>query len=800
MISKTVISCLVAISALSGVSAFDYSIKDAGKIGLTDVNTQIDGLKTLFVGAETFVTVSNLEWEESNNTNTGYDKLFWETSVGGIVQSKGSFDLSTLSNRELPDSLDVGTIKVESAGRHKISVTLSVDDSEESTSSEYEAYQAGAAIVPLIIVMVLAFMTQMVEVSLFSAVFVGACMVAGNLREGFKSTLDEYILKALANEDHAYVYLFTLFLSGMVGMMEKSGGMYGFTKSIAKYAKTARAGQVATFAIGCCVFFDDYANTLLAGETMRPLTDLLFISREKLSFLVDATAAPIASISPISSWVGTEIGLIDNEIEKLIKLYGEDNLTIETSAFAVFLESIKYRYYPIFMLLLMPMLIYSQRDLGPMLIAERKTQVYQRIDGGDGKGPSSKNQEGGAKKENQPRPDTPQKPWNMALPVVFLVVLIFYFLVKTGEDPTEERSFMEKIENSNSYSSLLWGTMAATMLTFLLYQIQFVQKGKLVLPTWPVIKSMFGRSKKQDQLCKEGHAELTENEDHSHSECAEDAAFIPSSKARTLVSIFECVEAFLYGMARIFPALIVLTLAWASGAIMLAVGADRLFSQWITQGISPEAMPTVSFVISIFMALATGTSWGTMSILFPLICVPTYQVSNGDATIFYATVAGILSGSVAGDHVSPISDTTVLSALASDCQLLGHVTTQAPYAIIVTILSILFGTLPIGNHAMPNIVGILLGAVSIVLIVYFLCVPVLSETGRFDIFTQLWIRLKRDTSLQQLQEDTVKRHNGSMETMVSNKSDEANGDEEDIVAVNCEEVKHVPGRLSEVSV
>lgn len=126
-------------------------------------------------------------------------------------------------------------------------------------------------------------------------------------------------------------------------MMERSGGMIGFTRAVAQYAKTPRAGQFSVFLVGCMIFFDDYANTLLAGETMRPLTDMLFISREKLAFVVDATAAPIASLVPISSWVGFEVGLIEAEIERIQKIFGDD-ITIETSGLAVFLESIKYRY------------------------------------------------------------------------------------------------------------------------------------------------------------------------------------------------------------------------------------------------------------------------------------------------------------------------------------------------------------------------------------------------------------------------------------------------------------------------
>ena len=127
--------------------------------------------------------------------------------------------------------------------------------------------------------------------------------------------------------------------------MEKSGGMLGFTHAVARYAKSSRSGQLCAFAVGCMVFFDDYANVLLAGETMRPLLDSLFVSREKLAFIVDATAAPVASISPVSSWVGFEIGLIETEIERIIKQEGgEENLRIKTSGMAVFLQSIKYRY------------------------------------------------------------------------------------------------------------------------------------------------------------------------------------------------------------------------------------------------------------------------------------------------------------------------------------------------------------------------------------------------------------------------------------------------------------------------
>ena len=144
-------------------------------------------------------------------------------------------------------------------------------------------------------------------------------------------------------------------------------------------------------------------------------------------------------------------------------------------------------------------MIWSQRDFGPMLIAERKTQVYQRTDGGDGKGPGSKGADGKEKKQNQPRSDTPRKAWNMAIPIVLLVFFIFYLLVQTGDDGTGTQDFMDKIEASDSYAALLWGTMAAANLSLLLYLVQIVQNGELIIPTVATLKAYFAKDDESDE-------------------------------------------------------------------------------------------------------------------------------------------------------------------------------------------------------------------------------------------------------------------------------------------------------------
>ena len=184
-----------------------------------------------------------------------------------------------------------------------------------------------------------------------------------------------------------------------------------------------------------------------------------------------------------------------------------------------------------------------------------------------------------------------------------------------------------------------------------------------------------------------------------------------------------------------------------------------MFAAAITSGaVAYQLLPVLTFIISLLVAIATGTSWGTMAIIFPLILVPTYEASGGDPHVFYATVSAVLGGAIAGDHCSPISDTTVLTALACDVKLMRHVNTQAPYVLWVVIFSILFGYIPAGYGAYPNIIGILLGWVACALFVFFVCVPVVSPTGSWDIFTKLFCA--KSAEIQELGADCAKKAGG----------------------------------------
>jgi len=729
------IAGLILLALPTSTTSLAY-IPDAtgGSINLEDESTRISGLQTIFIDDPTLVTLDDIEWSPAGSASNS-SSLMWETAVNGVVQDSGMIEISD-DPFGLPTSISAGSIVVDKKQLSTVSVEIFVKDSPETssgTSGDYQTYSSGTSLVPLIIILLLACTTQMVEISLFLGIWLGACILTGSFTAGFEDTIVVFLVGALADEGHVMVILFTVFLSGVVGLMQKSGGMLGFTNAVSKFATTPRSAQFACMFLGIIIFFDDYANVLLTGQTLKPLMDILFVSREKLSFIVDATAAPIASISPVSSWVGFEAGLVQEAIDTLLERNGGEALTIVSTGYAVFLESVRYSYYALFMIGIIAMTIFTQRDYGPMLVAERKVRVYDRTDGGPGALNGGKSELG---KENQPKEDQPLLWWNMAVPIVVWIILVFVLLVQSGTSGEEGQTFLQKIESSDSYVALLYGTMGVALVTlgFYLLQITTPGTGTLVMPTPSVIMDMLPWRKAT--VLEEG-----------------------KQPPRFLMTVDESIKAFLSGMAHVFLCIVILTLAWGCGSIMIAVGTDRLFANWILDGGIPyQMLPVLTFIISMLIALATGTSWGTMSILFPLILVPTYEASSGDPQIFYATVSAVMGGAVAGDHMSPISDTTVLTALACDVTLMGHVNTQAPYVFWVVLCSALFGYIPAGYSAYPNIVGILLGWVACALFVYFICVPVISPTGSWDIFTKLCCA--RSKELEVLAADCVKKAGG----------------------------------------
>lgn len=492
------------------------------------------------------------------------------------------------------------------------------------------------SLVPPLISIVLAIATRRVLPSLLTGVAAGALILArGNVLQAVPELLETHLWENLKEPDHLRIFAFTMLMGAMVSVIHATGGMRGLVQSLSPWARGRRGGQLISWLLGLIIFFDDYANCLLLGNTLRPLTDRLRISREKLSFLVDSTAAPVSGLAIVSTWVATEIGLIETGYRQVLP----EGAAID--GMGVFIATIPYRFYVLYMLTWIPFLALLDRDFGPMLEAERAAaRGTSRVRHPEAVG------EG---------PDVavgPARHWGFAvLPVLVMIGVTSWLLIVSGArelkaDPWEWQRWFVFFSKGNSYVALVYASLAGLGSVALLSRLS----GAL---SWDEIRG---------------------------------AAF--------------------RGASHVLPALAILWLAWCLSAITkephLATG--KYLAEWLGDGLSPRLVPTVVFVVSAVISFATGTSWGTMGIMMPIVIELTYKLlataAGGGAVdphdpILIASIGSVLAGSIFGDHCSPISDTTVLSSQSSSCDHVAHVWTQLPYALLVAVVSILGGTLPI---------------------------------------------------------------------------------------------------------
>lgn len=499
------------------------------------------------------------------------------------------------------------------------------------------------SILPPLIAILLALVFREVITSLFIGILSGSLVIAfygegvSGLFRGFLRVIDHYVIDALNDWSHLAVIVFSMTIGAVVSIVSKNGGMRGVVNRLAPYAHNPKSGQLVIWVMGLLIFFDDYANTLVVGNTMRPVADRLRISREKLAYLVDSTAAPVASIAFITTWIGAELGYIQSGIADLHY--------ITESPYSIFLNSLAYSYYPIFTLIFMVLLISNKRDYGPMYKAEQKARKLGVI---------------GTKKSGKleklsddfvMEPGLQPKAYNAIIPILVIIFGVMAGMYYTGFHATEwsienlKLSFFRRLSliigNADSFSALLWASISGAVIAIILTLYQ------------------------------------------------------------KLLSLEDTIKSGINGFRSILPAMIILTLAWGLATLTKELHtADFLYSLW-SDSFSPLFIPAVVFILSALVSFSTGSSWGTMAILYPLLLPASYYIAidaglphDQVMAIFYNVVAVILAGSVFGDHCSPISDTTILSSLASSCNHIDHVRTQLPYAITTGLISILVGTIP----------------------------------------------------------------------------------------------------------
>jgi len=529
-------------------------------------------------------------------------------------------------------------------------------------------------LLPPLVAIALAFITKETVLSLFIGVFVGEFMLCCNdlniISTAINAFLDlgSQVISCMADPWNAGIILQRLLIGGVIQLITKMGGAKALADAFAKRADTPRKAQLFTWVLGLCVFFDDYANSLIVGPIMRPVMDKLKVSREKLAFVVDATAAPVAGIAIISTWIGLEISLIAAGFQSV----GVTNVT----GFGIFLQTIPYRFYNIFILLFIVISALTLYEFGPMKKAEQAAR---------------------ARKENEEIivPEAPGfdevKPvegiklsiWNAIIPIGTLIIgalIAFYW---------------------SGYTTILGGEDQALI---------------TLMKTAPLsFDGIFQALSQSDASVALFQAALLAS-----------IVAIVMAVGEQILSIEDAISEWIGGMKTIVITGVILLLAWSLGGVIGEVGTADYLVGVLSSTIPAWIVPALIFILGALISFATGTAYGTMSILMPLAIPLAWAVSTGDMNFTIVCTSGVLTGAIFGDYCSPISDTTILSSMGTSCNHIDHVQTQIYYAIFVACVAIFIGYIPAGL-GIPWYICIPIGVV-----VMFIGLRILGEKVDFE--------------------------------------------------------------------
>ena len=524
---------------------------------------------------------------------------------------------------------------------------------EGGDSEAFAALYGVWTLIPPLLALLLAFLTRNVILSLFLGVLSGTWMVAlvsgdllGSITGAFFNSTD-YFIGTLADRWDAGIIMQVLVIGALIALITRMGGMRAIADLVVKIAKGPRSAQITMWISSWVIFFDDYANALIIGPIMRPLCDKYRISREKLAYIVDSTAAPVAGIMLISTWIGTELV----NINEGLAIAGVTGVT----AYGIFIDTIPYRFYNIMALFFVFATAFLLRDFGPMLKAEiRARTTGETINPGSEVMETEKvvDEEKEEIKENYgilktSKKVTPPNIWNALIPVGVLIVsavVLFYTngAAAVGAEALEGLSFFEAVREAYSNSD-------ASIVLF--------QAGLLAC----IVAIIMGFFEK-------------------------------------IFTLKDGIETWAHGMKSMLFVCIVLILAWSIGSVIGDLGTAHFLVSNLSDVLPQFIVPALIFIIAAVVSFATGTAYGTMAILLPL-CIPLAAAivgitgmeitSSGDAYVYILMCSSaVLTGAIFGDHSSPISDTSILSSMGAGCSLLDHVITQIVYAVTVGVVVI----------------------------------------------------------------------------------------------------------------
>lgn len=490
------------------------------------------------------------------------------------------------------------------------------------------------ALVPPLVAIVLALITKEAYSSLFVGIVLGGIMAANC---NFKGTVDTVTSDALieAVAGNAGIFIFLVILGIVVALVNKSGASRAFGEWAQKNIKTKTGAMLATFLLGVLIFIDDYFNCLTVGSVMAPVTDSKKISRVKLAYLIDATAAPVCMIAPVSSWAAAVSGCVESE---------------QYSGIELFIRAIPYNFYSIFTLIFVITIAILGFDYGKMSGFEIKAEA-----GDLSKLEVALNDEKQERKLEEEGPSNPHKGklLDLIIPIVILIVFCIWGLLHNGYQSIGEGTIIEAFSDTDATVGLPWGCIMAL----------------IVIVAYLVI--------------------------------------------RKVINFEEAMECIPKGFIAMVPAITILTLATGLKNMTNALDASTFVSNAMSHAEGLQwLLPAIVFAVACAIAFATGTSWGTFGILIPIVSAIFPETSP----LFFVGISACLAGAVCGDHISPISDTTIMSSAGAHCNHIDHVETQLPYALTVAGISfvtyIIAGLLSLANL---TVISIPVGAVATVI-------------------------------------------------------------------------------------
>lgn len=525
------------------------------------------------------------------------------------------------------------------------------------------------SLLPPLVAIFLAFLFKEVIISLFVGIWTGAFIIGGLRIDSlyyfvlsFFKVVEKYIVQAVSNPDHVAIIVFTMLIGGMVAVISRNGGMAGVVLSLSKYAQSARRSQLITWLLGIIIFFDDYTNTLIVGNTMRSVTDKYRVSREKLAYIVDSTAAPVVSVAFITTWIGAELGYIDAGIKLL------DNFDPTLTPYALFIGSLKYSFYPFLTLAFVLMIIYSGRDFGPMYQAEVRARTSGKVSNVHRDSAIDTGME-----DLSPVHDAPLKWYHAAIPVLVLIGMTVFGLIDTG---------MATIYDSLTKTGTLIPSQGWADTWQAMNGLEAGKESSFLIK----IGELIGNSNSYTALLWASTSSLT--------------VALAMTIGSKIMSLADSIHTTISGFKMMLSGFMILILAWSLAIITDELHTAQYLTYTLQDSINPYLMPPIIFVLAAATAFSTGSSWSTMAILYPIAIPTTWAIcqTQGIAPdvsleILLNVISTVLAASVLGDHCSPISDTTILSSLASDCDHIDHVRTQMPYALVVGSVSLSAGFL-----------------------------------------------------------------------------------------------------------